>query len=235
MASGMAEKEARSGRIAAVAGVHAPPVGALITVGGRHGIVCRRIEGESMLARLQRRPWTYAGLARLLGDLHAHMHSVAGLELPSVRDYLRQDIERASELPASVRAAVLARLGSLPAGASICHGDFHPGNVILTAGGPVIIDWMTAGHGHPDADVARTVLMLQRGEPPGASVLQLRLIGLLRRALLRSYLRAYRAHRPCPDAAIAAWIPVIAAARLSENIAAERVQLLALAGSIAHP
>lgn len=28
-----------------------------------------------------------------------------------------------------------------PADAVVCHGDVHPGNVIMTAGGPVVIDW----------------------------------------------------------------------------------------------
>ena len=52
---------------------------------------------------------------------------------------------------------------------------------------------MTAGHGNPDADVARTVLTLRQGQPLGASALQLKVIGLLRQQLLAGYLRAYRA------------------------------------------
>lgn len=88
---------------------------------------------------------------------------------------------------------------------------------------------MTAGHGNPDADVARTVLMLRQGQPLGASALQLKVIGLLRQQLLAGYLRTYRARRACPDSAIEAWVPVIAAARLREGIETEREQLLALA------
>ena len=229
MPPGQAEKEAATGRIVAEAGVGAPPVGDVVTVDGRPGIVYGRIDGESMLQRLQRRPWTVWGLGRTLGQLHARMHGVARPQLPPVRDYLQRDMERAQELTAELRAAVTARLLALPDGNAICHGDFHPDNVILTREGPVIIDWMTAGHGNPDADVARTVLMLRHGQPLGASALQLKLIELLRQQLLSRYLRAYRALRPCPDSAIADWVPVIAAARLSEGIESEREMLLGLA------
>jgi Ser/Thr protein kinase RdoA (MazF antagonist) len=222
----MADKEAYAGRIVAEAGVGAPPMGDVVVVAGRRGIVYGRIDGESMLTRLQRRPWSVVGLARTLGRLHAKMHSVARPQLPAVRAALRRDIERASELAPQVRAAVLARLDSLPDGQAVCHCDFHPDNVILTAQGPVIIDWMTASHGNPDADVARTVLILREGQPTDGSGLQMRLIGLLRGQLLGGYLRAYRALRPCPDSAIEAWIPVIAAARFSEGIETERLVLL---------
>jgi Ser/Thr protein kinase RdoA (MazF antagonist) len=231
----LADKEALAGRIVAEAGVHAPPVGETVVVAGRRGIVYGRIDGESMLVRLRRRPWQVAGLARTLGRLHATMHSVERPQLPSVAAYLRREIEGTEgtgDLTPAVRAAVLARLDGLPAGRAVCHGDFHPDNVILAAGGPVIIDWMTAGHGNPAADVARTVLMIRQGAPLDAGALEIRLLGLLRRRLLAVYLRSYRALRPCPDGAIEAWIPVIAAARLSEGIETERARLIALAEGV---
>ena len=85
MPEGMAQKEAVSGRIVAEAGVGAPPVGDVVTVDGRWGIVYGRIDGESMLQRIKRRPWQYAELARTLGRLHARMHSVERPQLPSTR------------------------------------------------------------------------------------------------------------------------------------------------------
>lgn len=232
----MAEKEAQIGRIVAAAGVGAPAVGETVVVAGRRGVVYGRIDGESMVARLKRRPWSYGGLARTFGRLHAKMHMVQRPQLPSMRENLRRDIERAAEpggeLNRALRAAVLARLDNLPAGQAVCHGDYHPDNVILTPGGPVIIDWMTAGHGDPDADVARTVLLLRQGEPLEASAFQIRLIALLRRLFLSGYLRSYRELRPCAEGAIDAWLPVIAAARLSEGIESERMRLIELAEGV---
>jgi aminoglycoside phosphotransferase (APT) family kinase protein len=38
--------------------------------------------------------------------------------------------------------------------AMLLHRDLHPGNVILSPGGPVVIDWTNAAAGDPAVDVA---------------------------------------------------------------------------------
>jgi hypothetical protein len=45
-------------------------------------------------------------------------------------------------------------------GDRVLHLDLHPDNVILTAGGPVLIDWRNAVDGPPDLDVALTALIM---------------------------------------------------------------------------
>lgn len=44
--------------------------------------------------------------------------------------------------------------------ARILHLDLHPGNVILCARGPVVIDWCNTREGPPDLDVALSALIL---------------------------------------------------------------------------
>lgn len=223
------EREAAIGRAVTDAGISAPAVGGVMAVGDRTGILYSRITGVSMLELLMRQPWKVGGLARTLGRLHATMHQAHCPQLPSQRRGLQYAIERAPGLTPALRQAVLVRLAGLQDGDTVCHGDYHPGNVMMTAGGPVIIDWLTAGHGNPDADVARTVLLLSLGEPVNRSRVQLLLISLARRVLLNGYLRSYRALRACPQAAITAWLPVVAAARLAEGVEGETARLVALA------
>ncbi|GHG36238.1 phosphotransferase [Streptomyces zaomyceticus] len=57
-------------------------------------------------------------------------------------------------------AELLAGLHALP-GAPPSHLDLHPGNVVLTDRGPVVIDWETAEEGHPPGlDHAMSALLL---------------------------------------------------------------------------
>ncbi|GAA4623190.1 phosphotransferase [Cellulomonas oligotrophica] len=67
-------------------------------------------------------------------------------------------------------AATLARLhhdlhllppppGS-PAGTCVVHLDLHPANVLLSARGPVVVDWASGGVGHRDTDVGHTAVVL---------------------------------------------------------------------------
>jgi aminoglycoside phosphotransferase (APT) family kinase protein len=101
----------------------------------------------------------------------------------------------------------------------LCHGDLHPGNVIMASDGPVIIDWFDASRGDQVADIARTSLLMSarshgREGPshlPGAS----------RDALdqaRRSYLNAVSDLASGPDD-VRRWEAVVAVARLAEGIA----------------
>ncbi|MET9672471.1 phosphotransferase [Streptomyces sp. NPDC006482] len=64
-------------------------------------------------------------------------------------------------------AGLLDRLHALPEtrptrphGPRLLHLDLHPGNVVLTPGGPVVIDWQTAEEGPPGLDHAVSALIL---------------------------------------------------------------------------
>jgi aminoglycoside phosphotransferase (APT) family kinase protein len=74
---------------------------------------------------------------------------------------------------ATVLAGLHRRLHSLPAryarlpGDRILHRDLHPENVMLTADGPVVIDWHNASEGPPAVDVCLTaIIMAQVGADP---------------------------------------------------------------------
>ena len=61
------------------------------------------------------------------------------------------DLERHPALLAGLHA----QLHEIPfEGATLLHRDLHPGNVILSSDGPVVVDWTNAGAGEPAFDVA---------------------------------------------------------------------------------
>ncbi|MEU0945527.1 phosphotransferase [Streptomyces canus] len=66
----------------------------------------------------------------------------------------------------SALAGLLHRLHSVPARASadpthrILHLDLHPDNVVLTSGGPMVIDWCNTEEGPPGLDWGMSSLIL---------------------------------------------------------------------------
>ena len=70
------------------------------------------------------------------------------------------------ETGAQVLADLHVRLHALPARLSpdpavrILHLDLHPGNVMITPRGPVVIDWRNATEGPPALDIAVSALIL---------------------------------------------------------------------------
>ena len=223
------EREALVTRLVHDAGLAAPAIHDTVEIEGRFGIVMERVDGVSTLAYLSWRPWAFRRLARLLADLHADMHARSAPGLPSQRKGLVAAVSEAPGLTAELRDRLLTHLASRPDGDRVCHGDFHPENLLITARAPVIIDWMTATSGSPAADVARTTLMLGMGAPLRATPVALRgLIAAGRRAFRASYLRQYLRLAPVGREQIDAWMPIVAAARLADGVEEERDALLRL-------
>lgn len=224
------EQEAQAMRAAADAGVRVPAVGAIETVDGRPGLVMERIDGVDLLTIVGKKPWTVWWAGGVSGRLHAQLHSVVAPDtIPELRSSLRQRIEQSPLVPPHIASHALSVLDTLPDGDRICHGDFHPGNVIANGDQLVVIDWTNVRRGDPTADFARTDMMIRIGDvPPGAPIV-IRIGAVFARGLMRqSYLRAYRRLRPVDRALAARWRIPVAANRLTENIEPERPKLLRL-------
>ena len=114
--------------------------------------------------------------ARAAGYPVPEIHSVDGADMVLERvdgPTMRQALERAPhelEWHARAFAALHERLFAISApdgiravsdGNTLLHLDFHPENVLLSSGGPVVIDWANAARGHWADDVALTVVIIQ--------------------------------------------------------------------------
>ena len=225
--AGMIEREALALAAAHAAGASVPGIYERITVDGRPGIVLDRIDGVDLLTVLGRRPWSLRSVATTLGAQHAALHRVAAPSgLPTVHEELRRRLG-SKLVPQDARRRALVRLDDLPDGDRLLHGDFHPANVLRTAAGCVVIDWTNGTSGDPAADIARTILLTGGGEIAGDVPVAVRMLApVARRFLVAAYLRAYARELALDRERVGRWLPVWAAARLSEDIEAERAFLL---------
>lgn len=226
-------REARIAHLVTAAGLPAPVAGgALVEVEGRLGIVYTRMDGPSMLDAMAQQPAPASVLAITFGDLHAAMHGCSAPALPAQRATLTHAIDHAPALTAPQKQRAQQRLAQLTGGDALCHGDFHPGNILLTAQGPVIIDWVTACRGNPVADVARTTLLFRIARAPVEDEALQAAIDQARQHFYAAYISAYQKRRPFASAHLDAWLPVLAAARLSEQIDGEEEPLLEMVGAL---
>jgi aminoglycoside phosphotransferase (APT) family kinase protein len=218
-----ADGEAQITRAIGKAGVPAPHIFEVLDVAGRRGIIMERVTGPSMIDDLLGNLFNVLKHARLLAELHAQMHERTIPDLPLQHDSLRQRIQQANVSPA-IQAAAWQRLDRLPEGTALCHGDFHPDNVVLTARGPLTLDWPTAMRGHPLGDVARTSLILRLLEPlPEMSFGWM--LRLVRNVFHATYLKRYQQLCSVSRAAIDAWLLPVAVARTLENVPYEHENL----------
>jgi aminoglycoside phosphotransferase (APT) family kinase protein len=127
---------------------------------GEGWLVMDRVDGPSLLDAAIRRPWRIGTYGRVLADLHRRLH-----ELPA---------------PAGLPPA------GVP-GDRLLHRDLHPLNVLVTAGGPVVIDWANCAAGDPAYDVADAWVLFATAEVPG-SRFDRALAAVGRKLFLRAFL-----------------------------------------------
>ena len=102
-------------------------------------MVMERVDGPTMLTMIQRRPLNAGAYARQLAELHNRLHEIAAPEW----------LERHAS-----------------GGDRMIHLDLHPDNIILSANGPVVIDWRNARAGAPGADIADIQVIFKVFRPP---------------------------------------------------------------------
>jgi len=200
------------------AGAPAPRLLGIEQISGRAASVWERVDGTPMWQQVIDRPDLSAQMGRLLADVQLALFDlVPPVTLPTQRDRLTSKIRRSAAI---VDASLLRALDVLPprdGPLRLCHGDMHPSNVILGAGGPMLVDWFDACRGEPIADVARSSLLLGDGTHtpahlPGADPATL---GVLTRA----YLARLRERLELDERELARWQAVNAVARIAEGVA----------------
>jgi aminoglycoside phosphotransferase (APT) family kinase protein len=130
-------------------------------------------------------------------------------------------------MPPRLRAHALRVLDALPDGDRLCHGDYHPGNVLVAADKVAVIDWPNATRGVAEADHARTRLLLRWADPlPDTPLVSRALVAAGRMTFAYAYARAYRDCSPQPLRQTASWLVVHAAARLAEGVEVEHATLI---------
>ena len=208
-------------------GLRVPLIHEVVTVMGRPGIVMERLDGVDLLTDLAGRPWRVLQVGGICGRLHARLNDAPAPSIvPSLRERLSGRIAGSDLVPERYAQLALDALSGLPEADCLYHGDFHPGNVMMSGAEPVTIDWSIAAGGPAEADFAQSQLILSLGEPPPGAPPHLKTLALVGRGLLLSaYRRAYRHSRHVNEDVVRRWQLPLAVARLTAGIQEERTRL----------
>jgi aminoglycoside phosphotransferase (APT) family kinase protein len=191
-------------------GLPVPAVWGVEEVGGRWGVVFDRIREQSFAERMREDPSVVPECLGILSRLHARIHTHPAHQLGSLNSRLTTNIASTDLLPEPRQQILLSRLAEMPKGDRLCHGDFHPINVLGHTSLPLVIDWPDACCGDPAADVCRSYLLLKLHDEN----------------IAEPYLDAYCGIDNIPRARILGWLPYLAAARLAEDVPDDFERLL---------
>jgi aminoglycoside phosphotransferase (APT) family kinase protein len=180
--------------------------------GGRWGIVMDRVNGPSFANAMRGEPGRVGEFLDAMARLQSAVHARPATQFASLKTRLAANIREARGLGEARRHALLDRLATLPEGDRLCHGDFHPMNILGPPGGAALVDWLDASRGDPAADVCRSFLLMRSVAPD----------------LADAYVNAYARIAGIDRGAIFAWLPCVAAGRLAEAVPNEVSSLLEL-------
>ena len=142
-------------------GAPVPRVLGIEVIEGRDVSIFERIDGLTMWDELMQRESEAVAYGRQLGEVHASLFALLPpVTLPTRSARLISKITMATREIDDSLSPLLKLLPRTPELMKLCHGDFHPKNILMSTRGPVVVDWFDASRGDPCGDVARTSLLL---------------------------------------------------------------------------
>jgi tRNA A-37 threonylcarbamoyl transferase component Bud32 len=173
-------------------------------------IVYEYVNGKTLSKLIKEDPSKTDEYLNMFVDLQKYMHSLSMPRLVSLKDKMTNKICK-TELQATVRFDFHMRLEEMSKENRVCHGDYDLSNVILADNGKLyVIDWAHAAQGTPLADVAMTFIKLWlEGDED----------------IAESYLTLYCEKSGTDKRDAHKWMPIVAAAKLSDGNSAEREML----------
>jgi Ser/Thr protein kinase RdoA (MazF antagonist) len=159
--------EARMTRAAFAAGCAAPQVLGEVKVDGRFGIVLTRLDGPTLLEQTRGGAVSFGEAGAILASLCLAVHNtLPPPEVLPLRDLMDGMLQLPGDaVPQRIAAGILALIDRLRPGDGLCHSDVHPGNVIMTADGPRLIDWGSVVRAPAAFDLARCHVSLSEVAP----------------------------------------------------------------------
>jgi len=160
-------------------------------------------------------------MAECTVDISKHLQRFVEIQLELCRvevpllaplfDKMHRKIDK-TRLDDAVREELHQRLDVMPVQDRLCHGDFHPSNIIITPEDAVyVIDWSHVTRGNISADAARTYLSFLCHK---------------RRSLADDYLRLFCSMSGSDEDHVKSWLPLVAAASIDKSVDEREAEFL---------
>lgn len=202
--------EANKQKFAYSCGLPVPKVIDVTEIDGKQAIIMEYIKGNTLGSMLIQNMQKAEYYMEIFIDIQQKIHMVVPHSLEPMSQRLRIKIESAPILDQRQKHTLIKRMEFLKYEERLCHGDFHPFNLIMSGEKATIIDWVDASAGDIRADIYRTYLLYSQFSIE----------------LAEMYLQLYCKKSGLSKEEFFEWAPIIAGARLSENISTEYSQRL---------
>lgn len=179
----------------------APEVFETLCIDGKWAIVMELVRGKRVNDLIQSDPKSLDYYIQQMVDLQIETQAQEVSGLRNLKKRLEEKIMSVDILDDEVKDKLRFKLQGLPDGEQLCHNDFHSLNIVMYEGSLYIVDWADAASGSPEADVCRSYLVYS----------------LYASYMADQYLDVYCRKSGVNRKNVLRWLPIIAAARLTER------------------
>lgn len=123
---------------------------------GRFGYIMEKINGTN-LAELLLNEQTFTDAMKQFVSLHKEWNKEANRDIISYKDWMKNILGNRENT-----SKVLEKINQLPDGNILCHGDFHPYNILVTGENEtIVIDFANVCKAPKEYDIARTFFLME--------------------------------------------------------------------------
>jgi serine/threonine protein kinase len=198
-------------------GLNIPKILKVGTVDGKWALMMEYIEGKNLADLMREEPEKFDEYLDLFVSLQQEIHTKKAPLLTTLKDKMTRKISSA-DLKATIRYDLQLKLRELGVTNVVCHCDFKPDNVLITADGtPYILDWSHTNQGNPNVDAAISYILFKLDGKDAEA---------------EKYLDLYCEKCGVEKNAILKWVPVAAASKSAKMTGEAKDFLLGLAKSV---
>lgn len=117
----------------------------------------------SLKDEIDSNPKRYLECAAVLASEHAKVNAISDNQrgLADQKKVYTKFINSRTSIDEKCKKNLIEKLNSFPESDKVCHGDFHPINLLFNNNDVFIIDWLGATRGDPLADAAGSYLIIK--------------------------------------------------------------------------
>ena len=176
------------------AGVNIPKLLEVAVTDGKWSITSEYVEGPTLTQLIEKYPDKADDYIKKMVEYQISFQKKSNPLLLVLKDKMNRQINSIEELDNSVKYELLTRLNSMKNHTKLCHGDYCPDNIIVTAD----------AKGNASADIANTFLLLKLQFGDKSDIPE-------------KYISAFCELTNTKRSYVNEWLPLVAAARLTKN------------------
>lgn len=206
--------------------INVPKIYEYTLINGKPAVVMQRIFGCTMLDTLKKYPLDSVRIMKRLAHMQASISEIeVSAPFNTIQDIMNYFAAKPALMEKSLIDFTIEIFDGLPKGNQLCHGDFHPGNILMQDGVDYIIDWSAAYRSNYLSDVAHSFLLMKHvPKIPGENSFQHKILNISGKVIANAYIKEVHRLKHFDYALFSKWTVVMSFLRAYYGLPSERAE-----------